>query len=67
MDQILISRQDAAKALSISVRSLDYLIAQGKVPVRKVGKRILIPRVALERFGDRVAPITAEGKREGRQ
>lgn len=50
MEQILVSRQDAAKALSISVRGLDYLIAQGKVPVRKLGKRTLIPRTALERF-----------------
>ena len=50
MDQIFVSRQDAAKALSISVRSLDYLIALGKIPVRKLGKRTLILRTALEKF-----------------
>ncbi|MBI2817835.1 MAG: helix-turn-helix domain-containing protein [Acidobacteria bacterium] len=50
MEQILVSRLDAAKALSISVRNLDYMIAQGKIPARKLGKRTLIPRVALEKF-----------------
>ena len=51
MEQILVSRLEAAKALSISVRSLDYIIAQGKLPgVRKLGKRVLILKAALERF-----------------
>lgn len=59
MEQILVSRQDAARALSISVRSLDYLIAEGKVPVRKLGRRTLIPRSALERFAR--SPETAKG------
>jgi len=59
MDQILVSRQDAAKALSISVRGLDYMIAQGKIPVRKLGKRTLIPRAALERFAR--SPEAAQG------
>ncbi|MBI3934963.1 MAG: helix-turn-helix domain-containing protein [Acidobacteria bacterium] len=63
MEQILVSRLDAAKALSISVRGLDYLIAQGKIPVRKLGKRTLIPRAALERFsrGSEAAPEAAPG------
>ena len=50
MEQILVSRQDAAKALSVSVRSVDYMIARGELPARKLGKRTLIPRAALERF-----------------
>lgn len=50
MEQTLVSRQDAAEALSIAVRGLDYLISQGKIPVRKLGKRTLITRAALERF-----------------
>ena len=50
MEQILVSRQEAAKALSISVRSLDYMIARGELPARKLGKRTLIPRAALEKF-----------------
>ena len=50
MEQILVSRQDAAKALSVSVRSVDYMIARGELPARKLGKRTLIPRAALEKF-----------------
>lgn len=49
-DKILLSRKDTAEALSISVRSLDYMIERGELPARKLGKRTLIPRVALERF-----------------
>ena len=59
MEQILVSRQDAAKALSVSVRSVDYMIARGELPARKLGKRTLIPRAALERFAR--SPETAKG------
>ena len=50
MEQILISRHSAAKALDISLRKIDYLIAQGAIPARKLGRRTLIPRAALEKF-----------------
>lgn len=50
MEQILVSRQDAAKALSVSVRSVDYMISRGELPARKLGKRTLIPRASLEKF-----------------
>ena len=49
-EKILLSRHDAAKALSVSVRSVDYMISRGELPARKWGKRTLIPRAALERF-----------------
>ena len=49
-EKILLSRRDAARALSISIRTLDYMIARGQLAARKVGSRVLIPRAALERF-----------------
>jgi len=49
-EKILLSRRDAAEALSISVRKVDYLIAQGALAAVKVGKRTLINRAALEKF-----------------
>ena len=53
-DQILVFRRDAARSLSISVRSLDYLIAGGELsPVRRIGRRILIARKTLENFAMR--------------
>jgi len=49
-DKILLRRRDAADALGISVRGLDYLISEGKIRVRRLGKRVLVPRAELERF-----------------
>jgi excisionase family DNA binding protein len=49
MDKLLLARKDAAELLNLSTRSIDYLIAQGRLPSRKFGKRRLIPRIAVER------------------
>ena len=48
--KLLYSRKDAAYALSISVRSLDYLIANKKLVTRKLGKKICVPHSELTRF-----------------
>jgi excisionase family DNA binding protein len=48
--KLLLSREEAAEALSISVRSLDYLIAEKKLPTRRIGSRVLIPAADLRRF-----------------
>jgi len=69
-EAILISKRDAAKALSISLRSLDYLIAAKEITVRRVGRRRLIPRTALEAFARRdhsTRPADTRGAENGRQ
>jgi len=43
IEKLLYSREDAAAALSISIRSVDYLIAEGKMTTRRIGRKILIP------------------------
>jgi excisionase family DNA binding protein len=48
--KLLFSKKDAALLLSLSIRSLEYLIASKELTVRRVGKRILIPRQTLEQF-----------------
>lgn len=48
--RILYDRKTAAVKLSLSVRSLDYLIAQKEILVRRVGTKILIPHGELIRF-----------------
>jgi excisionase family DNA binding protein len=50
VERFLYSRKDAAQALSISVRSIDYLIERGELPTRRIGKKVLIPAVALRQF-----------------
>jgi excisionase family DNA binding protein len=50
MDTLLLTRSEAATLLNLSTRSVDYLILQGRLPSRKLGKRRLIPREAVERI-----------------
>ncbi len=46
----LYGRRDAAEALGISIRSLDYLIASGQLPTRRIGRRRLVARSAIEQY-----------------
>lgn len=48
--RMLYDRKSAAVQLSISVRSLDYLIAAKRLATRRIGKKVLIPRGELLRF-----------------
>ena len=61
---LLYSRKDAATALGISVRSLDYLISEGKLHTRRIGRKQLIPVGDLRRFArsDHPEPIRSNGK-----
>jgi excisionase family DNA binding protein len=60
-EPILVSKREAAKALSISIRTLDYLIASKQLAARRIGKRVLVPRRALESFARRDHPTTVKG------
>jgi excisionase family DNA binding protein len=48
--RLLYDRKEAAKQLSICVRSLDYLIAGKRLETRRIGSKVLIPRAALVKF-----------------
>lgn len=48
--RLLYDRKSAAHQLSISVRSLDYLIANKRMTTRRVGGRVLIPYDELRKF-----------------
>lgn len=49
-ERLLVDRRNAAQYLSISQRSLDYLLAQGELNTRRIGTRILIPLAELKRY-----------------
>jgi excisionase family DNA binding protein len=51
--KLLISKREAAAALSVSLRTLENLIRRRELPVRKLGRRTLIPLNALEQFAKR--------------
>lgn len=50
MTTITLSKQEAARLLGISLRTIDRLIALKELPVRRLGRRVLIPRASLESF-----------------
>jgi excisionase family DNA binding protein len=49
-EPLALSRKDAAIALGVSLRTLDYLLASGELRGRRIGRRIVIPKVTLEAF-----------------
>ena len=51
--KILYTKREAAHLLSISVRSLDYLIFSHQLPTRRIGRRVLVHRDAVEQFARR--------------
>ena len=50
--EILISKNEAAHLLSVSLRTVDALIRRMELPCRRIGRRVLIPRSAIERFAE---------------
>jgi excisionase family DNA binding protein len=53
VEKILYSKKDAAYCLSISLRSLSYLIERGELPIRKIGGRVLLEKRELDKFSRR--------------
>jgi len=60
-EKLLVSRGKAAQLLSISQRGLDYLIANRRLPTRRIGGRVLIPVADLRKYvrGDHPESIVA--------
>lgn len=48
--RLLYCRKEAAWSLSISIRALDYLVANKELSTRRIGGRVLIPHTELVRF-----------------
>ena len=50
--RLLLDRRSAAQYLSISQRSLDYLLSHGELHIRRIGARVLIPLSELRRYAE---------------
>ncbi|MGC1422119.1 MAG: helix-turn-helix domain-containing protein [Terracidiphilus sp.] len=48
--KLLVSREEAAQLLSISVRGVDYLVADKRLSARRIGTRVLIPIEDVRKF-----------------
>lgn len=64
VEKLLYSRRDAAEALSLSIRSVDYLITTGRLSTRRVGSKILIPAGAIRRFAKEDHPESVRSSGE---
>jgi excisionase family DNA binding protein len=47
-DTLTISKVEAARLLGVSLRTVDRLIAMKQLPIRRLGRRVLIPRNSLQ-------------------
>jgi hypothetical protein len=50
VDPLLVGKREAAGLLSISPRALDYLVATKQLLTRRIGARVLIPMIELQKF-----------------
>lgn len=50
VEKFLYSKAEAAYALGVSKRSIEYLISGQQLETRRIGSRVLIPADALRRF-----------------
>jgi excisionase family DNA binding protein len=46
--QLAMTKQEAAQMLGVSLRTIDRLIALKELQVRRLGRRVLVPRSAPE-------------------
>ena len=49
-EALAFSKSEAARMLGVSLRTVDRLIALKHLPVRRLGRRVLIPRNSLQSF-----------------
>jgi excisionase family DNA binding protein len=49
-DKLLFGKREAAAMLSIGVRTLDRLLAAGRIRHKRIGKKVLINRAEIEKF-----------------
>ena len=55
-DKLLYSRKEAAALLNISYITVDRLVKAGKLPCRRLGRRVLFNLPALQAFAATVQP-----------
>lgn len=66
MDRLLHSREETATLLSVSVSTVDVMIARGLLRARRQGRRVLVPRAEIERAAKRDTAVIWPKKRDGK-
>jgi excisionase family DNA binding protein len=50
MEAVLYSKEDTARLLSVSLRTVNNLISRGDLSIHRIGRRVLISRTAIDSF-----------------
>ena len=53
VEPVLLSKKQAAAAIGVSVRLLEKLITDGDIAVRRIHRRVLVPKLELLRFANK--------------
>ena len=64
MDALLYGRRESAQLLSLSLRTLDQLISERKLTVRRVGKRVLVVADSLREYASATDADVPESRRK---
>ncbi len=56
MSELFMTREETAKILRLSVRTVDTLIGQGEITIRRIGRRVLIPTEEFKRLAELKLP-----------
>lgn len=59
-DVLLVSKREAARLLGISVTSVDYLIRQRELTIRRLGRRTLVSTESLRAYARHDHPRVRE-------
>jgi hypothetical protein len=59
--KLLVSRKMASEMLSISIRGVDYMIADGRLSTRRIANRVLIPTEEIRKFAQSDHPKRLAG------
>jgi len=65
MSEIFLTREETARTLRLSLRTIDTLIAHGNINVRRVGRRVLVPTEEVRRFAGDAGPRVYPGESRG--
>ncbi len=56
-ERLAFNRREAAEALRLSLRTVDYLLAQGALRGRRIGRRVVIPKAEIDKLLRHDTPI----------
>lgn len=65
MEQLLLSKREAAEALGCSVRTIENMIARKQLVSRRLGKRRMIPRTELLQIAKRDTLFITGNREQG--